>query len=882
VTDVSRVLRGALPFVAALSAVIAFALPANAAPPGLVAQPTPVAQPGPVAQPTRAAQWWLTALNVPRAWRAVPGEGKGITVAVLSTGVAAAHGDLAGAVATGPDYSASGRTAGGPFWGFEGTAVASLIAGHGDGPGGAAGITGIAPRARVLSVRVTLEYNDPLNSDVAVTRRLPAAIAAGIRYAVARGASIIALPLDPGTLGPAASGDPAAAGGSAAERTAVSYALGRGVVLVAPAGDNGAGTGTVNYPAAYPGVIAVGATVRNSGLAPYTSTRSYVALTAPGSGLTTAAPGGGYDSLASTDMSSALTAGVAALIRARFPRLTPAEVAQALGRGTAAKPGAVTAPGTGHGALDAVGAVTAAAAIAAAHPVPSPHASSAGAAPPATHRVTHRLTAQPSGFGGVAGAVLRDAVLAACALIAVLAAALAVSAARRRRALAAARSSQLQRTGQGGSHARRPGTALAALPAGSRDQALPRGPRGGTRGGNGTRDSAGPRIVPMSAVLMPRTGRTRGRHKATGEPPWEPASRPPTPMPAVSRTALPGARAALPAGGGQPWTGPDEQVPPWELAPAEFAAAPLTTDFPDWSPSSSGPMYVWNPATSGPLPAIPRDPADEDQARDLSERAGGASLTSPVSGGELGLHVGRVLVHVVLAGQLPDRLHHLVGDGPPRPGRRLARQVAELARLADPDLDPRRPRQRRARGQHLPGAHHRDREHRRAGVQRQIADPRPAAVEPAVRRPGPLRVEPEQLTRPQDLNRRLQRGLRGSRPLPVHLKLVGRPQIGGPEPAERALGREVLGLRREYHRPVDHQRQVNRVDERQVVGREDRGSLRRDVLLAHHPRSSDRAQERANDGPRKLILHSGVLCLTSGPGLRRKTRRRRFQNSVPR
>ena len=98
-TDVSRVLRGALPFLVVLPAATAFALPASAAPPA------------PAAQPTRAAQWWLTALHAPGAWRAVPGEGKGVIVAVLSTGVAAAHRDLAGAVATGPDYSASGRTA---------------------------------------------------------------------------------------------------------------------------------------------------------------------------------------------------------------------------------------------------------------------------------------------------------------------------------------------------------------------------------------------------------------------------------------------------------------------------------------------------------------------------------------------------------------------------------------------------------------------------------------------------------------------------------------------------------------------------------------------------------------------------------------------------
>ena len=80
--------------------------------------------------------------------------------------------------------------------------MAGLIAGHGHGAGGASGITGIAPRARILSVQVTLEYDDPLNSDAAITQRLPAAIAAGIRYAVGHGASVIALPLDPGTLGP--------------------------------------------------------------------------------------------------------------------------------------------------------------------------------------------------------------------------------------------------------------------------------------------------------------------------------------------------------------------------------------------------------------------------------------------------------------------------------------------------------------------------------------------------------------------------------------------------------------------------------------------------------------------------------------------------------
>ena len=149
--------------------------------------------------PARAQEWWLSSLNVTTAWRTT--QGAGITVAVLGTGVAASHPDLAGDVVTGPDYTGSGREPGGLYWGIDGTAVAGLIAGHGHGAGGESGITGVAPAARILSVRVNLEFNDPLNSDQAVAGRLPGAIADGITYAVDHGARVIDLPLDPGTFG---------------------------------------------------------------------------------------------------------------------------------------------------------------------------------------------------------------------------------------------------------------------------------------------------------------------------------------------------------------------------------------------------------------------------------------------------------------------------------------------------------------------------------------------------------------------------------------------------------------------------------------------------------------------------------------------------------
>ncbi len=91
VTNVARLLRGLLPLLAASAAATAAALPAAAA--VLPVAPQAV---------TRADQWWLTALRVPAALRAAPEAGKGVTVAVLSTGVDAKHQDLAGTVTAGP------------------------------------------------------------------------------------------------------------------------------------------------------------------------------------------------------------------------------------------------------------------------------------------------------------------------------------------------------------------------------------------------------------------------------------------------------------------------------------------------------------------------------------------------------------------------------------------------------------------------------------------------------------------------------------------------------------------------------------------------------------------------------------------------------------
>ncbi len=323
---------------------------------GLAATCIGVAAAPAFADTVRDQEWWLTSLHVSKAW--LSSRGAGVKVAVLDTGVDPAQPDLAGSVITGRDFTGSGRTAGGPFWGVQGTAVASIIAGHGHGPHHGDGVIGVAPQAQILSVRVTLENKDPLLASPAVMAALPQAIASGINYAVRHGAQVIDLPLDP-----AAQAGGTTQGGSPAERTAVERALAKGVVLVAPSGDNGAGTDTVNYPAAYPGVISVGAFGPGFVKAPFTSHQPYATLTAAGNGDIAANGPAAYAKLKSTSAASAVVAGIAALIRSQFPTFTPAQVEQALTSSTVFHHKGERRDGSGFGTADAAAALLAAAKI---------------------------------------------------------------------------------------------------------------------------------------------------------------------------------------------------------------------------------------------------------------------------------------------------------------------------------------------------------------------------------------------------------------------------------------------------------------------------------------------------------------------------------------
>ncbi len=459
------------------------------------------------------------------------------------------------------------------------------------------------PAATILSIRVSLEFNDPLNSEAAIARKLPAAIAEGITYAVDHGARIIDLPLDPGTAGLTGRGNPAAAGGSQAEQAAVSYALSKNVLLVAPAGDDGQGPGLVNHPAAYAGVIAVGAVGRNGQVAPFSSSRSYVALTAPGVALVTAAPPDGYARLSSTSTSGGIVAGVAALILSRYPNLTAAQVTQALtgSTGTPASSTAGTeragAPGAGRGTVDAGRAVDLAAAIVAAS---QPRPSASPSARPQRVAGLSTTSAHRASASALATSLLRYAVAGLGGLIVVLIGLLLFVRSRRGRAAAAADAGSARARPRGQHEQRRPdlgpgpgrpqppgGPPPPAGPLPARPPATGGWPAAGGWQGGSVAEMQLSSDAPFRPAMAPapKAAKTTARTPDAPGPPWAPASEPERtfgPLPGVANSAMP------------PDPGPGIRVP------GDMTALPTVT--PDMLPAPFG-------VTASPDPDFPPRPA---------------------------------------------------------------------------------------------------------------------------------------------------------------------------------------------------------------------------------------------------------------------------------
>ncbi|MCM3263993.1 MULTISPECIES: type VII secretion-associated serine protease mycosin [Streptomyces] len=295
----------------------------------------------------RAKQWALDVLHTQEAWRTTRGEG--VTVAVLDTGVDADHPDLAGNVLPGKDLVGFGARRGDGTWARHGTAMAGIIAGHGHGDDNADGVMGLAPQAKILPVRVILEDDDPARARARTTRG--GALAEGIRWAADHGADVINLSLGD---------DSAAAHPDAGEDEAVQYALRKGAVVVASAGNGGEKGDHVSYPAAYPGVIAVTAVDRYGTRASFSTRSWYASVCAPGVDIVIADPDRKYYEGWGTSAASAFVSGAVALVKAAHPGLTPAQIKKLLQDTARDAPAGGRDDSRGYGLIDPAAALRAA------------------------------------------------------------------------------------------------------------------------------------------------------------------------------------------------------------------------------------------------------------------------------------------------------------------------------------------------------------------------------------------------------------------------------------------------------------------------------------------------------------------------------------------
>jgi subtilisin family serine protease len=327
----------------------------------------------------REEQYQLRALDISTAWRS--STGAGVTVAVLDSGVDASHPDLAGQVLPGADF-VDGSTDGRRDLVGHGTTVAALIAGRNDK---SSGVAGIAPAAKILPVRVLDKENKYDDATV---------VAAGLRWAVDHGAKVVNLSLGGGAR-------------SDALADALEYAAVHDVVIVACTGNvtTGGSYTEVWYPAREPGVVAVAGLVGTPALGAPASggtaagggagggadalwagslTGPQTVLTAPAVNLIGARPGG-YWRVQGTSFAAPLVAGVAALVRSRWPNLDAANVINRLVRTARDLGPSGRDDRYGYGEINPVGALTGSVPVVRRNPLVAPKA------PPAVERFGERI-----------------------------------------------------------------------------------------------------------------------------------------------------------------------------------------------------------------------------------------------------------------------------------------------------------------------------------------------------------------------------------------------------------------------------------------------------------------------------------------------------------
>ncbi|MFC7813460.1 type VII secretion-associated serine protease mycosin [Streptomyces sp. NPDC057367] len=302
--------------------------------------------------------WALQRVNLDELW--AQSKGEGVQVAVIDTGVDVKHPQLAEAVdaSKGKNFLPAkndkgeeierGNAKGTTDTVGHGTRVAGIIAAR---PARGTGFVGLAPEATIIPIK----QNDAEGNGTADT------LADSIRYAVGAGADVINISQDTAN----------AVKPDSSLKSAVDYALGKQVVVVASAGNDGlGGADKTTYPASYEGVLAVASSDRNNERASFSQAGEFVGVAAPGVDMISTVPGGGHCSDNGTSFSAPYVAAVAALLKAEYPKWTAAQIVAQIEQ-TAER----SIPGhdrlVGWGVIDPVKALTD---VDPAHPVESPTA----------------------------------------------------------------------------------------------------------------------------------------------------------------------------------------------------------------------------------------------------------------------------------------------------------------------------------------------------------------------------------------------------------------------------------------------------------------------------------------------------------------------------
>ncbi|MBD3010167.1 S8 family serine peptidase [Streptomyces sp. 5-10] len=266
--------------------------------------------PAAVAQDISSQQWYLKDMQADDMWKV--SKGKGITVAVVDTGVKASLPELQGQVLEGADMSHNPTGAHKDTNGH-GTNIAALIAGTGAG----GGIQGLAPEAKILPVKDVLDARVD-SADGNVGR--------AIRYAADHGAQVINV----------SQGSDAVSSQLPRTLSAVKYAIKKGSLIFASVGNVGDKANDVTYPAGFPGVVGVGAIDREGKATKWSNSGDQVGLVAIGDEIPIRC-GNNVCTSRGTSQATAITSASAALIWSKHPKWTNNQVLRVMMQ-TAAKP----------------------------------------------------------------------------------------------------------------------------------------------------------------------------------------------------------------------------------------------------------------------------------------------------------------------------------------------------------------------------------------------------------------------------------------------------------------------------------------------------------------------------------------------------------------